>query len=98
MYHIDLMINKCVKCGRNVLNLCDSQLLKTLKALFIYKIHVMYATCLLCKPIVFGETPKWETPKRVLLQTLKTQMKCSIMLHFSRVYTVCKGKKYFQTK
>ena len=28
-----------------------------------------------------------ETPKRVLLQTVKTQMKCSIMLHFIRVYT-----------
>ena len=37
-----------------------------------------------------------ETPKRVLLQTVKTQMKCSIssiMLHFIRVYNVCKGKK-----
>ena len=29
-----------------------------------------------------------ETPK-----TVKTQMKCSIMLHFIRAYTVCKGKK-----
>ena len=44
------------------------------------------------QPFVFGETPKW-----VLLQTVKTQMKCSIMLHFIRVYTVCKGKKYLQT-
>ena len=34
-----------------------------------------------------------ESPKQVLLQTMKTQMKCSIMLHFIRVYTVCKGKK-----
>ena len=34
-----------------------------------------------------------ETPKRVLLQTVKTQM-----LHFIRVYTVCKGKKDLQTK
>ena len=42
---------------------------------------------------VFGETPK-----RVLLQTVKTQMKCSIMLHFIRVYTVCKAKNDFQTK
>ena len=25
-------------------------------------------------------------------------MKCSIMLHFIRVYTVCKGKKDIQTK
>ena len=33
-----------------------------------------------------------KTPKRVALQTAKTQMKCSIMLHFIRVYTVCKGK------
>ena len=37
-----------------------------------------------------------ETPKRVLLQTVKTQMKSSIMLHFIRVYTVCKGKKDLQ--
>ena len=38
-----------------------------------------------------------ETPKRVLLQTVKTHMKCSIMLYFIRVYTVCKGKKDLQT-
>ena len=37
-------------------------------------------------------------PKQVLLQTVKTQMKCSIMLHFIRVYTVCKGKKVLRTK
>ena len=30
-----------------------------------------------------------ETPKRVLLQIVKTLMKCSIMLHFIRVCTVC---------
>ena len=40
----------------------------------------------------------WETPKRVLLKTVKIQMKCSIMLHFIRVYTGCKDKKYLQTK
>ena len=34
-----------------------------------------------------------EAPKWVLLQTVKTQMKSSIMLHFIRVYTVCKDKK-----
>ena len=34
----------------------------------------------------------------VLLQTVKTKMKCSIMLHFIRVYTICKGKKDLQTK
>ena len=39
-----------------------------------------------------------ETPKRVLLQTVKTQMKCSKMLHFIGVYTVWKGKKDLQTK
>ena len=33
-----------------------------------------------------------------LLQTVKTQMKCSIMLYFIRVNTVCKGKKDLQTK
>ena len=36
---------------------------------------------------VFGKTPK-----RVVLQTGKTQMKCSLVLHFISVYTVCKGK------
>ena len=35
----------------------------------------------------------WETPKRVLLQTVKTHMKCSIMPHFIRVYTFVKVKK-----
>ena len=30
-----------------------------------------------------------ETPKRVFLQTVGTQMKCSILLHFFRVSTVC---------
>ena len=39
-----------------------------------------------------------ETPKRVFLQTVKTQMKCSLVLHFIRVYTVCKVKKDLQTK
>ena len=39
-----------------------------------------------------------ETPKQVLLQKVKTQMKCSIMLHFISVYTICKGKKDLQTK
>ena len=39
-----------------------------------------------------------ETLKRVLLQTVMTQIKCSIMLYFIRVYTVCKGKKDLQTK
>ena len=39
-----------------------------------------------------------ENSKRVLLQTAKTQMKCSIILHFIRVFTVCKGKKHLQTK
>ena len=39
-----------------------------------------------------------ETPKQVILQTVKTQMKCSMMLHFIRVYTVCEGKKNFRQK
>ena len=34
-----------------------------------------------------------ETPKRIVLQTVKTQMKCSIMLHFIRVYSVKVKKK-----
>ena len=34
----------------------------------------------------------------MLLQTIKTQMKCSIMLHFISVYTVCKDKKDLLTK
>ena len=38
------------------------------------------------------------SPKQELLQTMKTQMKCSIMLHFIRVYTVCKGKSDPLTK
>ena len=39
----------------------------------------------------------WETPKQVLLQTVKTQMKCSKMLHFFGVYTV-KVKNIFRQK
>ena len=39
-----------------------------------------------------------EPPKQVLLQSVKTLMKCNIMLHFIRVYTVCKGKKIFRQK
>ena len=39
-----------------------------------------------------------EPPKHVLLQTVKNQIKCYIMRHFSRVYTVCKGKNDLQTK
>ena len=39
-----------------------------------------------------------QTCKLVLWQTVKTQVKCSIMLHFIRIYTVCKGKRDLQTK
>ena len=39
----------------------------------------------------------WETSKRVLLQTVQTQMKCSIMRHFIRVSTV-KVTKIFRQK
>ena len=38
-----------------------------------------------------------ETPKRVHLRTVKTLMKCSIILHFIRVYTV-KVKKILRQK
>ena len=38
-----------------------------------------------------------ETPEPLLLQTVETLMKFSIMLNFIRVYTV-KVKKGFQTK
>ena len=34
-----------------------------------------------------------ETPKRVLLRIVKAPMKCSIMLRFIRVYTVCFDRK-----
>ena len=47
---------------------------------------------LVFNPLYMGN-PKW-----VLLQTVKTQMKCSIMLHFIRVYTICIGKTDLQTK
>ena len=33
-----------------------------------------------------------------ILQTVKNQMKCSIMLHFIRDCTVCEGKKIFRQK
>ena len=55
-------------------------------------------------PVLYKTYPSFitlcirETPKGVLLHTVKTQMKCSKMLHFIRVYTVCKGKKDLQTK
>ena len=39
-----------------------------------------------------------ETTEWVLLQTVKTQVKGSIMLHFIRVNTICKGKKDLHTK
>ena len=39
-----------------------------------------------------------ETPKQVILQTVKTQMKCSIMLHLIRVYLFVKVKKIFRQK
>ena len=44
--------------------------------------YMYYILLTLCIP---------ETLKPIILQTVKTQMKCSIMLHFFRVYTVCKG-------
>ena len=41
-----------------------------------------------------------ETPKRVLLQTVKAQMKCSIMLHDAAFHQGlhCKRKKDLQAK
>ena len=33
-----------------------------------------------------------------IFETVKTQMKCSIMLHFIRVYTVFIGEKIFRKK
>ena len=39
-----------------------------------------------------------ETPKGVLFQTVKTQVKCCIMQHFIRVFTVCLSKKDLKTK
>ena len=35
---------------------------------------------------------------QLILQTVKTMMKSSILRHFIRVYTVCKGKKVLQAK
>ena len=37
-----------------------------------------------------------ETPKYLLQQTVKTLMKCSIMLHFIMVCAVCLGKNSLQ--
>ena len=39
-----------------------------------------------------------DTPKQVLLQTVKTQMKCCIMQHFIRVCTICNDKINLQRK
>ena len=51
--------------------------------------------------IVFAITSyslcRHETPNRILLNPVKTQMKCCMMRYFIRVYTVCKGKKDLQT-
>ena len=67
----------------------------------MFVIRVRIAACLSVKqtgristinPVLeFVINPKciWETTKQVHLQKVKTQMKCSIKLHFIRVYTVC---------
>ena len=45
-------------------------------------------TIVLDSNIVFGVRMFFKgTPKRIILQTLKTKMKCRIMWHFTRVYT-----------
>ena len=49
-------------------------------------------------PLFFIPLYSMKPPKPILLQTVKTQMKCSKMLHFIRVYTVCKDKKIFRQK
>ena len=38
------------------------------------------------------------TPKSVLLQTVKPQMKCGIMPHFISLYMVRSGKKDFRDR
>ena len=40
----------------------------------------------------------WKIPERLLLQTVKNQMECSMMLHFIRVYTTLKVRKIFRQK
>ena len=66
---------------------------------YLYLIFLMaLLICSVCKKGGHQGSFLWETPKVVLLQTVKTQMKCSMMLHFNMIYTVCKGKKYVQTK
>ena len=50
---------------------------------FTYLHVVLYPYLYFALPFVFGETPK-----RVLLQTVKAKMK----LHFIRLYTACKDK------
>ena len=56
-------------------------------------VHVAYVTGGHMLTLCIGETPK-----RVILQTVRTQMKSSIMLLFIRVYTVFKVKKIFRRK
>ena len=48
--------------------------------------------CEITIPLYMGN-PKW-----VLLQTVKTHMKCRIMWHFIMVYTVCYGKMISRQK
>ena len=49
--------------------------------------------------ILFALNPLYlGNPIMSILQTVKTQMKWSIKLHFIRVYIVCKGKKDLQKK
>ena len=48
-------------------------------------VHVFSFVALSFNPCIL------ENPKRALLQTVKSQMKFSIMLHFIRVFTVCVG-------
>ena len=72
------------------------------KGLILHTLVKVWLNHEYCRKVFMGHCLTFcirEPPNRVLLQTAKTQMKCSIiMLHFIRVYTVCKVKMIFRQK
>ena len=88
-YSVDDLTNVCdIKCYRETVKLIFPKKALDLICGIDIKTFLFFILSLCIREIL----------KPILLQSVKTKMKCSIMLHFIRVYTICKGKEDLQAK
>ena len=69
---------------------CFCQVTHLILGILVFMIECHVVVCIMTKTLQISETHK-----QVLLQSVKTNVKCSKII---RVYTVYKGKTYLQTQ